>query len=164
MSAPTGWSRIRRSAQRQKPAAIGRFVLAYTLQTGFDRDSYDRGTSQSVRAHTLQTGKIHPLKQSLPAPKPDAIEDDPQARSAKRTKNSPIGQQKASGYAAFPALRNEKSVNSKAIIPPPENVGRKIFRSQISPAQIASIRPYDAQVSDRYQIKKITTRKIKETN
>ena len=187
MSAPqTGWNRIQRSAQRQKPAAIGRLVRTYTLQTGrraildrcdqaarsraYAKDGVrswrrrSRRTSQSIRAHMLQTGKKYLQKQSPPPkPKPDAIEDDPQARSTKRTKKQSDRSAKSIRICSLPRPSQQNTVNSKALIFTWKRRAKNLPKSNIAhtnrldpSVRRASFRPISNQ--------KITTRKIKETN
>lgn len=208
MSAPqTGWNRIQRSAQRQKPAAIGQLVRAYTLQTGrraildrcdqaarscaYAKDGggitvrFMNDAEQLVRAHTLKTGfdrdgddrgaRLSPFvrtcyrrekisaKAVAPKPKPDAIEDDPQARSTKRTKKQSDRSAKSMRICSLPRPSQQNTVNGKALIFTWKRRAKNLPKSNIAhtnrldpSVRRASFRPISNQ--------KITTRKIKETN
>lgn len=176
MSAPqTGWNRIQRSAQRQKPAAIGQLVRAYTLQTGrraildrcdqaarsraYAKDGVrswrrrSRRTSQSIRAHMLQTGKKYLQKQSPPKPKPDAIEDDPQARSTKRTKKQSDRSTKSKRICSLlrPPQRKERQQQSNNFFPKTwdEKSSEVKYRPHKSPRSVRTTRKFQTDIKSK---------------
>lgn len=96
---------------------IKQLVRAHTLKTGFDHDGDDRGARLSPFVRTCYRRVKNICKSSRPPkPKPDAIEDDPQARSTKRTKKQSDRSAKSIRICSLPRPSQQNTVNGKALI------------------------------------------------
>lgn len=88
---------------------IKQLVRAHTLKTGFDHDGDDRGARLSPFVRTCYRRVKNICKSSRPPPSRSRTRSKTIRKQDRQNalKNSPIGQQKAYGSAAFPALRNK---------------------------------------------------------